>query len=63
MTIPGRDGETYPPPTTIDGSRVTPMGNPLDYSGETWVTLVPGDDDDRIWEWSLTTGRLILVDS
>lgn len=37
------------------------MGDPLLMNGEEWVTLVPEGDDDRLWEFSLTTGRTLRV--
>jgi len=47
-------------PEQIDGEPVCQSGKPLLHRGENWVTLVPEDDDDeRIWEFSLTSGRLI----
>lgn len=47
-------------PRHVDGTPVTPSGEPLISRGVTWVTLVPDDDDDdRLWEWSPTTGRII----
>jgi hypothetical protein len=51
--------KVYQPPSTVAGTTVEVMGEPLDFQGERWVTLVPPGDDDRLWEWSLTTGRLI----
>lgn len=48
------------PPSTIDGVAVEPSGEPLEFHGEQWQTLVPDDENDhRIWEFSLTTGRLV----
>ena len=48
------------PPAEILGTPVYQSGKGLVLQGETWVTLVPEDDyDDRIWEFSLSTGRLI----
>ena len=55
--------ETNTPPSKVDGVAVEVMGEPLAVNGEQWVTLVPEGDDERLWEWSLTTGRLILVTS
>jgi hypothetical protein len=47
-------------PTSIGGTRVEPAGDPLTVRGEEWLTLIPSDEDDeRIWEFSLTTGRLL----
>lgn len=56
MTTPA-----HPAPTKVDGVPVEVMGDPLTMNGEQWVTLVPEGDDDRLWEWSLTTGRLLLT--
>lgn len=53
----------HTPPVTVDGSAVELVGEPLEVNGESWVTLVPAAPDERVWEWSLTTGRLLLVDS
>lgn len=50
-------------PSRVDGVSVEVMGDPLTVNGEQWVTLVPEGDDERLWEWSLTTGRLVLVRS
>jgi hypothetical protein len=30
-------------------------------SSEEWVTLVPEGDDERLWEFSLTTGRTVQI--
>lgn len=49
------------PPAEIEGTPVEVMGDPLSVNGEEWVTLVPGDEDDRLWEFSLTTGRIVRV--
>lgn len=53
----------YKPPTTVDGVPVEVLNDPLEVNGESWVTLMPEGDDERLWEWSLTTGRLVLVSS
>lgn len=54
----------HPVPTSIGGMSVEVVGDPMTINGEEWVTLMPGGDDqseesDPIWEWSLTTGRLV----
>lgn len=56
---------THKPPTAVGGTPVTAWTDrPLKSGGEVWVTLVPDEEDDeRLWEWSLTTGRLIEVSS
>lgn len=51
----------HTPPTKVDGVPVEVMGDPLTMAGEDWVTLVPEGEDERLWEWSLTTGRLLLT--
>jgi hypothetical protein len=53
-----------PLPETIDGAAVEPSGEPLALSGETWQTMIAVDEDDaRIWEFSLTTGRILRTGS
>lgn len=49
------------PPTEVDGTPVEAwVDNPTTFRGEEWVTLVPEDDhDERLWEFSLTTGRVV----
>ncbi len=52
----------HKPPTDITGTPVEVVGRATTLGGETWVTLVPTDDaDPRMWEWSTTTGRLVLT--
>lgn len=52
------------PPSIIGKTPVVPNGEPIVMCGESWVTLVPEDsEDDRLWEFSVTTGRLILTRS
>ena len=47
-------------PTMVAGVEVRPLRKPMEYRGERWLTLVPeADDDFRIWEFGLTSGRLI----
>jgi len=47
-------------PCKIGGVHVEPSGDPLLLHGETWLTMVPVDPgDDRIWEYSVTTKRII----
>lgn len=48
-------------PLSISGTAVSIMGEPLLVNGERWVTLAPEGEDPRIWEYSVTTGRLVLV--
>lgn len=55
--------QQHPAPTKVNGMAVEVMGKPLTVAGETWVTLVPAGECELLWEWSLTTGRLILVRS
>jgi hypothetical protein len=49
------------PPTKINGVKVLPLtGSEQEFKGETWITLIPTDEEDvRIWEFSRTTGRII----
>lgn len=50
----------YEPPATVpDGTPVEVIGDPLETRGEQWVTLMPEGDDERLWEFSLTTGRIV----
>jgi hypothetical protein len=52
--------KTHKPPSEVYGTPVYQSGDPLEVNGESWVTLVPEDDkDERIWEFSVTTGRLM----
>lgn len=49
-------------PEEIDGAQVEVLDpdNVLEFNGERWVTLLPVDEsDERLWEFSLTTGRII----
>ena len=48
-------------PDKIDNTFVTEAGAPdLPLRGETYVTMRPVDNnDDRLWEYSLTTGRIL----
>jgi hypothetical protein len=53
----------HTPPKVWNGCEVYVCGDPLTINGEDWVTLVPEDsEDERLWEFSLTTGRTIQVD-
>lgn len=50
----------HTPPATVAGVPVYQSGEALEYLGNRWVTLAPEDaEDDRIWEFSLTSGRLV----
>jgi len=53
------------PPTQIDGTPVSPHGDPLIVNGETWLTLLPDSADYdkhvRMWSWSSTTGRVVII--
>lgn len=52
--------EPLTPPTTISGVQVSVTGDPMYLNGETWLTLTPDEDgDNRLWEFSTTTGRLV----
>jgi hypothetical protein len=46
---------------TVDGCPVTQGSQDVTVvKGEEWLLLVPIDEeDDRLWEYSLTTGRII----
>lgn len=45
-------------PKEIDGRPTRVVGQPLQVGGEMWVTLV-AEGEGGLWEFSLTTGRLI----
>ena len=50
----------HTPPTMVGCCEVYVCGDPLAVQGEEWVTLVPEDsEDERLWEFSLTTGRTV----
>ena len=57
----------HTPPSEINGAAVKVCGSPaqvisdpLTARNETFVTVGPtAEDDERLWEFSLTTGRLI----
>ncbi len=53
----------YRAPKHVCGARVRVSGNaPLLFKGELWKTLVPVDPaDDSLWEFSLTSGRILRV--
>lgn len=54
----------HTPPTTVSGCEVYVCGDPLTVKGEDWVTLAPEDgEDERLWEFSLTTGRTVQTAS
>lgn len=53
----------HTPPAHIDGTPVEALPTVLEANGEKWVTLMPPGDDDRLWEFSLTTGRIIQTQS
>ena len=47
-------------PSEIAGIPVEANGEPMLLHGETWITMIPVNaDDDRLWEYSLTTGRIV----
>ena len=48
------------PPEWIGDVKVERIGDELVVWGQTWVTLASAEEgDERIWEFSLTTGDLI----
>lgn len=52
----------HTPPTSIKGTAVVRGGEVVTIRGQQWVTLVPeADEDTRLWEFSLSTGRLLLM--
>jgi hypothetical protein len=50
-------------PKRIAGVPVEPHGGePMELRGERWQTMIPkAEDDDRLWEFSLTTGRILQL--
>lgn len=49
-------------PTRIAGVPVEEQGEPMLVRGEVWHTLISlVEDDTRVWEWSETSGRVILT--
>lgn len=49
-------------PAEIAGTPVVVVGDPMEVHGGKWVTLipdVPDEDDPRIWEFDLRTGRVL----
>lgn len=49
-------------PEYVEGMLVSRVGPVQMVRGEAWVTLLPEDDEDsRIWEYSLTTGRILKI--
>lgn len=57
---PGHIKSYRPLPQEIDGVPVQASGRALKVKGEVWQTMIAEDEfDDRIWEFSLTTGRII----
>ena len=53
----------YKVPTSVVGYKVRrDTGDIMVVRGERWVTLLPVDPDvDRLWEFSLDTGRILLT--
>lgn len=53
------------PPETIEGVKVHAIpGSEVHYMGQVWVTMIPSEgEDSRIWEFSLTTGRIFQTAS
>jgi hypothetical protein len=51
----------FEPPHDVKGTPVEAlMNSKKPYQGEEWVTLIPlGEEDPRLWEFSLTSGRVI----
>lgn len=48
------------PPKAVNGTLVHVAGAVAMIRGEEWVTLAPEDEgDDRLWEFSLKTGRIV----
>jgi hypothetical protein len=52
--------KTREAPSHVQGVAVEAIGEPMVLRGVTWITLVPvDDDDDRLWEWCPSTGRIV----
>ena len=51
----------HQPPREIDGTRVEyNVSTKTEFRGQTWITILPSDDTDpRVWEYSLTSGKLL----
>lgn len=49
------------PPEKIKGVPVRAIpGTETEYNNQTWITLIPSEgEDSRIWEFSLTTGKIV----
>lgn len=49
------------PPEEIRGVPVRAIpGTETEYNNQTWITLIPSEgEDSRIWEFSLTTGKIV----
>ena len=62
-TIP--DTSEACPPTEIKGTPIRPIqGSEVEFNGQTWITLIPSEgEDSRIWEFSLTTGKIVQTAS
>lgn len=49
-------------PHQVDGTPVFRRDTIVEIGGQRWVTLIPEDGgDDRLWEFSLTTGRVLRM--
>ena len=48
-------------PTEINGTPVTRLSKTeIEFNGQTWIMLIPSEgEDSRIWEFSLTTGKIV----
>lgn len=54
--------DTKPYPKAIDGVSVACHGDLMALRGEEWMTMAPEDEgDDRLWEFSITTGRILRM--
>ena len=65
MNLTKSSQKYHPIPREVEGTRVFHREDDVaDICGEQWVTLIPEDTEDgRLWEFSLTTGKTLRVNS
>jgi len=51
----------HEPPAQINGIPVTRLSkSETEFNNQIWVSLIPSEgNDSRIWEFSLTTGKIV----
>ena len=60
------NAKKHKPPSQIGGTAVKPVGKPTRLPDGYWQTIVSvsdAEDDARVWEFNVTTGRLIQTQS